>query len=262
MKKSIRTFCALAVLVVFSSSCAIIKPGEIGVKQRLGKLSENTLDQGPHAYNPLFTKVVITSIQTENLELNLNLPSKEGLNVNAGISILYRVQKEKVPQIINNLGTGYEEIIKSVFRSASADICAQFLAKDMHSGMRADIEREIAIKMSENLNPKGIIIEAVLLKTIQLPPGLYGSIENRLEAEQEALRMRFIIEQEQLEAERKIIAAKGTRDAQLILSEGLTNEIIKLKSIDAFIKLSDSPSSKVIITDGQAPFLIGNEMVE
>jgi len=261
MKKTIQLLIILSI-AIFLGSCAIVKPGQIGVKQKLGKLSENTLDQGPHLFNPLTTRLVITSIQTENIELSLNLPSKEGLNVNAGISILYRVQKEKVPQIINNLGTGYETIIRSVFRSASADICAQFLAKDMHSGMRADIEREIALKMSETLNERGIYIEAVLLKTIQLPAGLYSSIENRLEAEQEAMRMKFIIEQERLEAERKIIEAKGTRDAQLILSEGLTNEIIRLKSIDAFIKLSDSPSSKVIITDGNAPFLIGNEMLE
>jgi len=161
MKKSFQTLLALAVLVIFSSSCAVIQPGEIGVKQRLGKLSEKTLEQGPHAFNPFFTKVIITSIQTENLELNLNLPSKEGLNVNAGISILYRVEKEKVPQIINTLGTGYEDIIRSVFRSASADICAQFLAKDMHSGLRADIEREISNKMGQTLNPQGIILEPV-----------------------------------------------------------------------------------------------------
>jgi len=77
MKKSFRTLFALAVLVVFSSSCAIVKPGEIGVKQRLGKLSENTIEQGPHAFNPIFTKVIITSVQTENLELNYYIESKK-----------------------------------------------------------------------------------------------------------------------------------------------------------------------------------------
>ena len=96
------------------------------------------------------------------------------------------------------------------------------MAKDMHSGMRSEIESEIAQAMSTILNPQGIIIEAVLLKTIQLPPGLYNSIESKLEAEQQAMRMQFVIYLERKEAERKVIEAQGNRDAQQILSEGLT----------------------------------------
>jgi prohibitin 1 len=238
-------------------SCTIIRPGEVGVKQKLGKLSPNVMDEGSHAYNPFSTKIIKASVLTENLELALNLPSKEGLNVGAEISILFSIQKEKVPSIIKSVGLNYQNIIKNVFRSASADVCAQFLAKDMHSGKRSEIESEIKIKMAENLEEKGITVEAVLLKTIKLPPGLYNSIENRLEAEQDALRMKYIIAQEKLEAERKIIEAKGTRDAQIILSEGLTEEILKLKSIEAFLKLSQSTGAKVIITGtGEVPMII------
>lgn len=257
MKKLIK----LSVLVTapFLLSCTIIKPGEVGVKQRIGKLSKTTLDQGPHGFNPLTTKIIITNIQTQNLELTLNLPSKEGLNVGAEIAILYRIEKKKVPIIIETIGANYNEIIRSVFRSASADICSQFLAKDMHSGKRADIEKEISVSMNTILADKGIMIEAVLLKSVKLPPGLYGSIESKLEAEQSALRMQFILQQEELEAQRKVIEATGTRDAQLIMSEGLTQEIIQLKSIDAFVKLSESQSTKIIVTDGKAPFLINNE---
>ena len=225
---------AIGLIVAFMiSSCTIIRPGQVGVKQKLGKLADKTMGEGPHLYNPFVTKIIKASVLTENLELALNLPSKEGLNVGAEISILYHVEETKVPYLIETVGLNYENIIRSVFRSASADVCAQFLAKDMHSGMRADIELQIQEKMASNLDEKGIIIEAVLMKTIKLPPGLYNSIENRLEAEQDALRMKFILEQERLEAERKIIEAKGTRDAQVILSEGLTEEILQLKTIEA-----------------------------
>ena len=260
MKTLLKSTVAILSLSIFS--CTIIKPGEVGVKRKIGKLSDQTLDQGPHGFNPLTTKIIKTNIQTQNLELTLNLPSKEGLNVGAEISILYRVEKTKVPTIIENIGTNFVDIIKSVFRSASADICSKFLAKDMHSGKRADIEQEISVSMNKILKEQGIVIEAVLLKSIKLPSGLYTSIESRLEAEQSALRMQFILQQEELEAERKVIEAKGTRDAQLIMSEGLTPEIIKLKSIDAFIKLSESPGAKVIVTDGKAPFLINNDVTK
>ena len=242
--------------ILLFSSCAIIRPGEVGVKQTFGQLSNEVYSQGPLGYNPFTTIVIKAPIRTVNMEVNLNLPSKEGLNINAGISILYKIDELRVPMLIQQLGNNYETIISSVFRSASADICAKYMAKDMHSGKRGEIEAAIANVMNEQLSSRGIAIEAVLLKTIQLPPGLYNSIEGRLEAEQEVMRMTFLLEQEKLEAERKVIQAKGQRDAQQILSEGLTKEILELRSIEAFIKLAESNNGKVIITNGKTPFLI------
>ena len=255
------TFFTLFVVGLLTSSCAVIRPCEAGVKQTLGKFSNEVITQGAVLYNPLISKVIKASTQTKNIKLILTLPSKEGLSVNAEISILYRLEQNKIPFILENLGQGYEAIITSVFRSASSDICAQFYAKDMHSGMRAKIEAEIKIKMEENLKKQedGIGLISVLLKSIQLPRGLANSIERKLQAEQDAMRMKFILEQEKLEAERKIIGAKGERDAQLILAEGLTDQIIKTRSIEAFSKLSQSPNAKIIITDGKTPLLIDTD---
>ena len=126
----------------------------------------------------------------------------------------------------------------------------------MHSGMRSEIEQAIKEKMASNLEDKGIIVEAVLMKSIQLPSGLSKSIEEKLQAEQDAMRMVFILDQEKLEADRKRIEATGTKDAQKILSEGLTEEILRLRSIEALLELSKSPNSKVIITEGKTPFVI------
>lgn len=240
-------------------SCAVVRPGEVGIRQKIGQLSDDIHTQGAVFFNPFTSKVIKTSIQTNDLELSLNLPSKEGLSVNSQISILYRLEKEKVPIIIRTYGLTYEGIISNVFRSASADVCARFFAKDMHSGMRSTIEEEIKAQMSSILNKQGIIIESVLMKSIQLPAGLATSIERKLQAEQDAMRMEFVLQQEKLEADRVIIQAKGTRDAQKILSEGLTQEIIKLRSIEAFLELSKSPNSKVIITDGKTPFLVSDD---
>ena len=247
---------SVALFVLLLSSCAIVRPGEVGVKQRLGRLSEKTHTQGSVWFNPFTTRVVKTNIQINDIELSLSLPSKEGLSVVAQISILYRIEQNSVPKVIRSLGAGYEIIISNVFRSASADVCSKYFAKDMHSGMRAEIENAIKIKMSETLAEQGILVTAVLMKSIQLPAGLASSIEQKLQAEQDAMRMEFIIKQEKLEAERKIIEATGTKDAQKILSEGLTDNIIKLRSIEAFMELSKSVNSKIIITNGKVPFLV------
>jgi regulator of protease activity HflC (stomatin/prohibitin superfamily) len=250
-------FLLIGVLILFSN-CAVIRPGEAGVKQTLGKFSDKVITQGTVVYNPFISKVLKESTQTNNINLVMSLPSKEGLSVDAEISILYRLEQNKIPSVLRNLGQDYEDIITSVFRSASSDVCAKFFAKDMHSGMRADIEQEIKLKMDDNLvkQADGIELISVLMKRIRLPMGLSNSIEQKLQAEQDAMRMEFVIKQAKLEAERKIIDAEGERDAQIILATGLTPDIIKIKSIDAFNKLSISPNSKIIITDGKTPMLI------
>lgn len=250
------TLGSAVLLLLIVSGCSVIRPGEVGVKQRLGKLSEKTHTQGAVWYNPFVTRVIKTNVQINDIELSLSLPSKEGLSVVAQISILYKIEEKSVPKVIKNLGLRYETIISNVFRSASADVCAKYFAKDMHSGMRAEIENAIRLKMSEILTEQGILINAVLMKSIQLPTGLASSIEQKLQAEQDAMRMEFILQQEKLEAERKIIEATGTREAQKILAEGLSENIIKIRSIEAFTELSKSPNSKIIITDGKTPLLV------
>ena len=139
------------------------------------------------------------------------------------------------------------------------DVCTQFFAKDMHSGMRSKIENEILDKMKTNLEKQadGIKLIAVLMKSIQLPRGL--SQLRKLQAEQDAMRMEFVLSQEKQEAERKIISAQGERDAQIIISEGLTEGIIRIKAIEAFKQLSKSNNAKVILTDGKTPLMVTSE---
>ncbi|MFL3661301.1 MAG: prohibitin family protein [Polaribacter sp.] len=254
----------MLVLVLIFTSCAVIRPGEVGIKQTLGKFAAEVKVQGTILYNPIISRVIKESTKTSNIKLVLSLPSKEGLSVNSEISILYRLQANKVASVLENLGQNYEDVITSVFRSAASDVCAQFFAKDMHSGMRADIESEILKKMKINLELQadGVVLIAVLMKRIQLPNGLANSIERKLQAEQDAMRMEFVLDQERLEADRKIINAKGERDAQIIISEGLTKEIIRIKAIEAFRELSKSTNAKIIITDGKTPFIVGSQETE
>lgn len=245
------------------TSCAVIRPGEVGIKQRLGKFSNQVIKEGTVIYNPITSKVVKESTQTQNIKLVLSLPSKEGLSVQSEISILYRLEEDKVASVLENLGKNYESIVTSVFRSAASDVCAQFFAKDMHSGVRSKIEGEILDKMKTNLEKQanGVDLIAVLMKQIQLPRGLANSIERKLQAEQDAMRMEFILNQEKKEAERKIISAKGERDAQIIISEGLNDGVLRIKAIDAFRHLSNSKNTKIIITDGKTPLMISEETV-
>ncbi len=208
-------------------------------------------------YNPLTSTVVKVSTQTENMEVELNLPSKEGLNIRAEISILYHLQGAHAPDVLRKIGPDFESsVILPIFRSAVADVSARYFAKDMHTGQRAVIEEAIKEQMEANLEGRGITIETVLVKSIQLPTNLARAIEEKLEAEQQSFRMEFVLLQTKQEADQQRIQAEGIRDAQLIIAEGLTPEVLRFKSIEAFLKLAESPNTKVIVSDGDLPIMV------
>ena len=273
------------------SSCTIIRQGEVGVKRTLGKVNPSFLPEGPRVFNPLLTTVIKMPTRTVNLEVKLDLPSKEGLTIGSDISILYRIKPATAPEILQKIGLGYEdEVILPVFRSAAADITSKFYAKDMHSGERAAIEKAVKDQMMEILENRGFVIENVLMKSIRLPQGLAQTVEQKMQAEQDAQRMEFVKEREQRDAERRVIQAEGEKNAQIIAAEGrkrmmeieaegkanamkieadaqmkaneminksLTPAVLKYKSIDAYRSVSTSNNAKLVITDGKTTPLLG-----
>jgi regulator of protease activity HflC (stomatin/prohibitin superfamily) len=258
MKAKIILWTALS--SVFLTSCTIIKQGEVGVKRSFGKINEKPLMEGARVFNPFTTTIIKLPTRTINMEVRLPLPSKEGLTVQSEVSILYRLVGNAAPNIIENLGRSYEQVvILPVFRSAVADISSQFFAKDMHTGQRSVIEKSIKDLMTSQLTERGFIVESVLLKSIILPVGLTRAIEEKLESEQEAQRMQFVLDKERQEATRRTIEAEGIRDAQKIISEGLSPLLLRFKTIEAFNKLSTSPNAKTIITNGDQPLMFNAE---
>lgn len=280
---------AFAGFALLMSNCATIMPDEVGVKRRFGRVQENVRTPGLVGFNPFSTRVVRVPVRTMNLAIVENLPSKEGLTIKSESSILYRVKSASVPKILKETGMEFEEmLILPVFRSAASDICSRYDAKDMHSAKRAEIEEEIKKRLIEVCEPKGFLIESVLLKSIVLPNGLSRSIEAKLEAEQEALRMQFVLDRQKQEAQRQIIDAEGAKEIARIQAEGkknaaiidaeararafeieaegtkkgndlvnssLTPNVLKFKQIEAWQMLSASPNAKVIVSDGKSPMM-------
>jgi regulator of protease activity HflC (stomatin/prohibitin superfamily) len=248
----------LLLTALIMSSCTVVRQGEVGVRRKLGKYDDKVITSGLKGFNPFTTRIVKVSTQTENIEVAVDIPSKEGLTIRSEVSILYNVQQRTTPDLLRNIGMDYESIvILPVFRSAVADVTARYFAKDMHSGNRAEIEIAIRDLMMKNLKEKGIIVEAVLLKSIQLPRSLAKAIEDKLEAEQQAQRMEFVLQQTKQDAERRRIEAEGVRDANQIIAAGLTPEILQFKAIEAWLTLSQSPNSKVIIGNaGSVPVML------
>ncbi len=244
--------CALA-----GSGCVVVNQGEVGVIRRWGRIDEPPRPPGLVVYEAISTDVIKVPTRLTPVTVDFTLPSREGLNVEAQISILYRVLPEKAAEIIGTIGVNYEQdLVLAVFRSAAADISSKFYARDLYSAERNSMEKQIGQRMHEALGPRGFVVESVLMKAISLPAGLARAIEIKLQSEQEAERMQFVIARERLEADRKRIEAEGVRDAQKVSADGLTEAILRGRAIEAFKQLAASPNAKVIITDGRTPLLL------
>jgi regulator of protease activity HflC (stomatin/prohibitin superfamily) len=246
-------------MAILATGCVTVRQNEVGVLRRTGVIDDKVRNSGLYMVGPLST-IIKVPISTINLATNADLPTKEGLTVQSEMSILYRIDQKRIPDLMRSVGENYEEVLISpVFRSVVRDVSARFMAKDLHTAERANIEKTMQADMGKYLEPRGIIIEGVLLKSVKLPRELTVAIEERLRAEQEAFRMQFVLDREKQEAARRKIEAEGIRDAQRIIGEGLNPLLIQWKSIEAFRELSKSSNAKVIITDGRSPFLIQPE---
>lgn len=220
---------------LFFSSIVVVDAGETGVYSLFGRVSEAELHPGFHLVIPL-AKVTKMSIRTEEYTMSatdnegqktgndaITSLTKEGLSVDLDMTILYHLEEQKASDIYSQVGEAYaEKIIRPIIRTIIRDVIAQYDAKELYSEKRGEASKKIQDNLSEALVSRGIVVESVLLRNISLPANLATSIQEKLQAEQEAQKYDFILQKEKKEKERKIIEAEGQRDAQKIINEGLS----------------------------------------
>ena len=252
-----------ALLFALSRTFTIIPAGTVGVVDFLGNVSDNTLKPGVNIINPI-AKIIKYSFKTQEIKENMNVPSKEGLPVQLEISLMFRVDPAMANSIYKSVQAGdyLNVILIPQFRSVVRGVTSKFEAKALYTGAREQLAKEITTELQKLVGPRGIIIENAPLRQIILPQGLTQSIEQKLQAEQESQRMTFILTKEKQEAERKRIEAKGIKDFQEIVSQGINQNLLRWKGIEATEKLANSKNTKVVIIgsgkDGLPLILGGN----
>lgn len=243
-------------LGVLFQNCAIIRPGEIGIKQTLGRIHGKELKQGVNYYNPFSSKIIRINVRIVESFNTLPLPTKEGLSVNTEISLLYHVKPESANDVYLTLGPNYQEVmVLSNFRATAREISARYYAKELYATERNKVEIAIAEELGQHIGKYGFVVDAVLLKDIILPPQMVQAIQEKVNAEQSALKMEFVIDLQKKEAERRIIEAEAIKKAQNIINESLSERLLQYNHIEMLKSLVNSPNSKVIITDGKATLL-------
>jgi prohibitin 1 len=255
---------AVAAVLVFllGNPVRVIPAGHVGVKDFFGKVSPNVLKPGVNVVFP-FTKVVKMSVKTQEIKETAEVPSKEGLTMDLEGSLLFRLDPTRAADIYKTIGPNYQEIaVQPQIRTAIREVTATYEAKVLYSAERDKISREtleLFRKMSEG---RGIITEAVLLRKIGLPAVVANAIQEKLKREQEAEQMKFVLQKESQEAERKRIEAQGVADFQRIVASGISQQLLEWKGIEATEKLALSQNTKVVVIGNQKsglPIILGGE---
>jgi len=238
---------ALIVVILIANPVAMIPAGHVGVKDFFGFVSPTTLSPGLRIVVP-FTRVVNMSIQTQEFMEVADTPSKEGLIINLDVSLLYRLDPNKAVDIYKTVGSNYKDIVvQPQLRSAIREVTASYEAKAMYSVERERIANEIMSLYVKLTKDRGIITDQVLLRKIGLPNTLAAAIQEKLKREQESEQMKFVLQKEQQEAERKRIEAKGISDFQEIVSKGISSQLLEWKGIEATEKLAASQNTKIVV---------------
>jgi regulator of protease activity HflC (stomatin/prohibitin superfamily) len=236
-------------LVVFASSCAFrtIDTGHVGVTTLFGQISGETLPEGLHLVNPL-KRVTELSVRTQEIKEHAAVPSSEGLIITLEASLLYRLAPDHAAQVYQQIGSGYLDVIVTPnFRSVMRAITAAHTANTLYSEGRDMVAQQMVDQLKKVLEPRGVMVENVLLRDIKLPDTLRAAIEAKQEAEQQAQQMQFVLQRERQEAERKRIEAQGVSDFQRIVSTGISQQLLEWKGIEATEKLVNSQNAKVVI---------------
>lgn len=259
----------LAILGALTSMFAQIDPGQVGVKKLFGKVQPGILTEGLNFINPLID-VERFDIRTQNYTMSgmhdegekmgddaIRVLSADGLEVQIDLTILFRLMPDKAPDVLRNVGRDYRDVVvRPITRTKIRDYAAYYDAVALYSTKRDEFQQRLATAIEKEFKDRGLVLEQVLIRNINLPESVKAAIEAKINAEQEAQKMRFVLDKEKQEAERKRVEAQGIADYQRILTSSLTDKLLIYERIKAQKELAASPNAKIVIMDGKSTPLV------
>ena len=261
----------LAGIGVLTSSIRQIDAGHVGVKSLFGKVQEKVLFSGLNLVNPLMDVREI-DVRTQNYTMSgqhdenasqtddaIRVLTSDGLEVTIDLSVLYRVIPEEAPSLIREIGINYEDkIVRPITRTRIRDNSVYYDAVSLYSTKRDEFQDRIFKTIEKDFKSRGLMLENLLVRNIALPASVKAVIEQKINAEQDAQKMQFVLQKEKQEAERKRVEAQGIADYQRIISESLSDRQLQFEQIKAMKELSSSSNAKIVImpSRGGAPLIL------
>lgn len=261
----------LMVIGLITSAVKQIDAGFVGVKSLFGKVQPDILPSGLNFVNPVMD-VRSLDIRTQNYTMSgqhdegaktgddaIRVLTADGLEVTIDLSVLYRVIPEEAPRLIREIGVNYEDkIVRPITRTRIRDNAVYYDAVSLYSTKRDEFQDRIFKSIDQDFKKRGLFLENLLVRNITLPGSVKAVIEQKINAEQDAQKMQFVLLKEKQEAERKRVEAQGIADYQRIVSESLSERQLQYEQIKAMRELAGSANSKIIVmpSKGSVPIIL------
>ena len=252
MRRPLRTllFTALAIAPFLEGCrCPTVDSGHRGIvfKTLGGGTSRQVLDEGMHVM-PLWNSVIPYDVRVHEMKEQLSVLSSNGLPLRVEASVRFRPNLDELFELQTQIGTDYDsKLIAPIVRSEARKVFGRYQPEEIYSTKREEIEQQIYTEVTRALQGKHIVVEAVLIRDVELPEAIKTAISDKLAEEQRAQKMKFTLDRERQEAQRKQIEAEGILKYQNIVRQGLTPEYLQFKGIEATERLAASPNTKLVI---------------
>ena len=270
-KNIIKGISLLLIVVGVLTKCMIqINAGQIGVKSLFGKVQNDVLGSGLHFINPL-VNVRMLDVKTQNYTMSgvhdegeksgddaIRVLTADGLEVTIDLTVLYKLLPSEAPKLIRETGADYtDKIVRPLTRTKIRDNSVYYEAISLYSTKRDEFQQRIFADIDEDFKKRGLVLEQLLVRNITLPASVRATIEQKINAEQDAQKMQFVLLKEKQEAERKRVEAQGIADYQRIINTGLTDQQLQYEQIKAYLELAKSPNSKIVVMGkSNAPIIL------
>ncbi len=257
-------------LGILTSCVKQIDAGDVGVKVLFGSIQNDVMGSGLHFINPLLD-VRRLDVKTQNYTMSgihdegnkegddaIRVLTSDGLEVTIDLTVLYRVVSGDAPRLLRETGDDYrDKIVRPITRTKIRDNAVYYQAVDLFGNRREEFQQRIYKSIEDDFKKRGLMLEQLLVRNITLPNSVKASIESKINAEQDAKKMEFVLLKEKQEAERKRVEAQGIADYQRIINTGLTDQQLQYEQIKAMKELALSQNSKVIVMGkGNTPIII------
>jgi len=267
----LRGIAVLLMLIGIMLKCIVqIDAGQVGVKSLFGKVQNDILNSGLHFINP-FVEIRRLDIKTQNYTMSgvhdegalqgddaIRVLTADGLEVTIDLTVLYKLLPSEAPRLVRETGVDYtDKIVRPLTRTKIRDNSVYYEAVSLYSNKRDEFQQRIFRSIDEDFKKRGLMLEQLLVRNITLPQSVKATIEQKINAEQDAQKMQFVLQKEKQEAERKRVEAQGIADYQRIINIGLTDQQLQYEQIKAYLELAKSQNSKVIIMGkGNTPIIL------
>ena len=260
----------IAIAGIVIQSIVMVDAGQIGVKVLFGKVQNDVLGSGLHFINPLM-EVRSLDVKTQNYTMSgttdegtktgddaMRVLTADGLEVTIDLTVLYKLLPSEAPKLVRETGIDYtDKIVRPLTRTKIRDNAVYYDAISLYSTKRDEFQSRIFKSIEADFKIRGLVLEQLLVRNITLPQSVKTTIEQKINAEQDAQKMQFVLLKEKQEAERKRVEAQGIADYQRIINIGLTSQQLQYEQIKANLELAKSPNAKVIIMGrGNTPVIL------